>query len=98
MLDFKASGYIEVWRDGVKVSQHRQEREAIESVLRDSEGRPSGVYEIKFPLVRVIYTAPVPVPEPEPEPPPTGTIDGGGPFRELDNEPSVSNAATWVEG
>ena len=101
MLDFK-SGYIEVWRDGVKISQHRLEREAIESVLNHCKDRPSGEYELLFPVVRIIYTAPVtppvPEPEPEPEPPGSGTINGGGPFMQLDSEPGSQNAATWANG
>lgn len=78
MLDFAAQGFIEVFRDGAMVSRHRQEREAIESILRHSAGGPSGTYTITYPVVRATYTAPV---QPPVEPPPTepaGFIDGGG--------------------
>lgn len=33
---FAEAGYLEVWRGDVRVSRHRQEREAIESVLTDA--------------------------------------------------------------
>ena len=95
MLDFSASGYIEVHRDGVLVSKHRQEREAIESVLRHAAGKPSGTYEIRYPVVRVKYTAPEPPATPTVTE--TGTIDGGGRFYDLGELVPVTDLpATWA--
>lgn len=51
-VEFTSSGYIEVWRDGVKISQHRQEREAVESITRHAyEEGGDGDYEIRYPTV-----------------------------------------------
>jgi hypothetical protein len=76
MLEFSEAGYLEVHRDGVLVSKHRQEREAVESILRHCAGTVSGTYEIRRPVVRVKYTAPA---APSPDPAPTvGVITGGG--------------------
>lgn len=51
MITFTAKGMIEVRRAGSAevLSQHRVEREAIESCARRGAGR----YEITYPLVRV---------------------------------------------
>lgn len=87
MLDFFESGYLEVVRDGVLVSKHRQEREAIESILLHSQGTPSGLYEIRRPVIRVKYTAPAADPPPVVVTPP-GVIDGGG-------ELYMVNGAPW---
>jgi hypothetical protein len=48
-VDFRTSGYIEVYLDGVLVSRHRQEREAIESILN----KGNGVFEIRHPVTKV---------------------------------------------
>lgn len=48
-VEFTEVGYLEVWRDGVKLSQHRQEREAVESVIANG----AGDYEIRKPVTRV---------------------------------------------
>lgn len=52
MIEFTESGYTEVFRGPAFVSRHRQEREAIESVLRDAECRSSADYEIRRPVIR----------------------------------------------
>ena len=49
MIEFTASGYIEVTRNGQVLSRHRQEREAIESCARYGNGD----YVITYPPVRV---------------------------------------------
>lgn len=48
-MKFTARGYIEVTRDGVVLSRHRLEREAIESCDRNGPGR----YRIVYPVVDV---------------------------------------------
>jgi hypothetical protein len=72
LLEFTTSGYIEVVRDGVLVSRHRVEREAIESIQRHGAGRPSGEYVMVFPSVRVKCTTAAA----QPAPAPLGTISG----------------------
>jgi hypothetical protein len=48
-MKFTARGFIEVQRDGVVLSRHRLEREAIESCDRNWPGR----YRIVYPVVDV---------------------------------------------
>lgn len=56
MIEFTASGYIEVWKDGSVVSRHRVEREAIESCARLG----AGDYILTYPSVTVkVSGAPV---------------------------------------
>lgn len=56
--DFTEQGYIEVYCGDALVSRHRQEREAVESVLRHSElNKISAVYTITKPMVRITYDA-----------------------------------------
>jgi hypothetical protein len=49
-INFTASGYIEVYKDGLFLSRHRQEREAVESILNQDA---VGEYEIHPPIIRV---------------------------------------------
>jgi len=52
VLTFTEQGYLEVRRaDGALVSRHRQEREAIESVIRDSGGCAAGAWTITRPTI-----------------------------------------------
>ena len=53
MIEFSEAGYLEVYRGDVRVSRHRQEREAVESVLRHAESAGPGNYEIRRPVIRV---------------------------------------------
>lgn len=53
MIEFTASGYIEVWKDSKLVSKHRIEREAIESCARNG----AGTYTLTYPVVTVSVTA-----------------------------------------
>jgi hypothetical protein len=53
VIEFSEAGYLEVFRGDVRVSRHRQEREAIESVLRHAESAGPGDYEIRRPVIRV---------------------------------------------
>ena len=56
--DFTEQGYIEVYCGNVLVSRHRQEREAVESVLRHSElNKVSAEYTITKPMVKIKYDA-----------------------------------------
>ena len=52
MIEFTASGFIEVWKDAKVVSKHRVEREAIESCARSG----AGTYTITYPVVTVVVT------------------------------------------
>lgn len=52
MIEFTASGFIEVWKDAQVVSKHRVEREAIESCSRNG----AGTYTITYPVVTVVVT------------------------------------------
>lgn len=52
MIEFTASGYIEVWKDATVVSKHRIEREAIESCARTGPGS----YTLTYPSVTVQVT------------------------------------------
>ena len=52
MIEFTASGFIEVWKDAKVVSKHRVEREAIESCARNG----AGTYTITYPVVTVVVT------------------------------------------
>lgn len=52
-IEFREMGYLEVYCGAELVSRHRQEREAIESVLRHAESAGSGEYEIRRPTIRV---------------------------------------------
>ena len=93
LLNFTSPGFIEVWRDGARVSRHRQEREAIQSILAHCEGKESGRYEVRFPTVTVNYTAPAPVAPPVV----TGAIDGGGAIDTTAKTGSVAgSAAAWI--
>ena len=56
MIEFSEAGYLEVFRGDVRVSRHRQEREAIESVLRHAESAGPGDYEIRRPVIRARVT------------------------------------------
>lgn len=67
--EFSEAGYTEVYRGSTLVSRHRQEREAIESVLRDAESAGGMEYEIRRPVIRVTLRPVVVV---------TGLIDGAG--------------------
>jgi hypothetical protein len=49
VIEFTANGYIEVTRDGVILSRHRLEREAIESCAKQGPGQ----YVLYYPTVRV---------------------------------------------
>jgi hypothetical protein len=69
VLEFTATGYIEVRLAGALVSKHRAEREAVESIAKHSEGGPTASYELIYPRVIVKYTAPAG------PPPATGSID-----------------------
>jgi hypothetical protein len=53
VIEFSEAGYLEVFRGDVRVSRHRQEREAIESVLRHADSAGPGDYEIRRPVIRV---------------------------------------------
>ncbi len=57
-VEFRAAGYIEVWRGAQFISRHRVEREAVESVLAHGQGE----YELRFPIVRVIVPVPATAP------------------------------------
>lgn len=95
MLDFSEAGYLEVWRDGVLVSKHRQEREAISSIMRHSQGTASGNYEIRRPPIRVKYTPDEPLPASPPVE--AGTINGGGQFYDFGELVPVDDLpATWA--
>ena len=48
-MKFTSDGYIEVTRNGVILSRHRLEREAIESCAKHGPGR----YVLYYPTVRV---------------------------------------------
>jgi hypothetical protein len=63
VISFVAGGYIEVTRNGVVLSRHRLEREAIESCAKLGPGR----YVLYYPSVRV-----------EVEGTETGVINGAG--------------------
>lgn len=58
MIQFAASGYIEVWHDAQLVSRHRLEREAVESCTKHGPGR----YELRYPVVRVLVEGPAVAP------------------------------------
>ena len=60
-IAFSEAGYLEVWRGDVRVSRHRQEREAIESVLTDAATSGASAYEIRRPVIRVTVTRPDPI-------------------------------------
>lgn len=53
MIEFSEAGYLEVFRGDVRVSRHRQEREAVASILRHAATAGPGDYEIRPPLIRV---------------------------------------------
>lgn len=55
MIEFRAPGYIEVWRGDTFISRHRVEREAIESIAAAGAGE----YELRFPTVHVICRIPI---------------------------------------
>lgn len=52
MIEFTASGFIEVWKDAQVVSKHRVEREAIESCARHG----AGTYTVTYPVVTVVVS------------------------------------------
>ena len=56
MIEFTASGYIEVWKDAKVMSRHRIEREAIESCAKSGPGN----YTLTYPAVTVLVTSDVP--------------------------------------
>ena len=58
MIEFSEAGYLAVFRGDVRVSRHRQEREAIESVLRHADSAGPGDYEIRRPVIRARVTFP----------------------------------------
>lgn len=65
-------GYFRVLVDGVQVSQHSQERNAVSRASSEAIANPQAVVEYRQELsVRVRYTPPA-----EPEPEPRVTIDG----------------------
>jgi hypothetical protein len=86
VLEFTASGYIEVRLGGLVVSKHRAEREAIESITKHCAGGPTASYELIYPRVIVKYTAPAG------PPPVTGSINC--PVAEL---PSPGSPAPFIE-
>jgi hypothetical protein len=49
MIELTADGFIQVTRDGLLISQHRLEREAIESCAKRGPGR----YVLHYPTVRL---------------------------------------------
>jgi hypothetical protein len=75
VLEFTATGYIEVRLAGALVSKHRAEREAVESIAKHCAGGPTASYELTYPRVIVKYTAPAGPPPAPPAPPVTGSID-----------------------
>jgi fibronectin type 3 domain-containing protein len=58
MLNFTTKGYIEVYRDGVLISQHTQETKAVESAAQHADAHGDGEYRFKYPekVLRVIGT------------------------------------------
>jgi chitodextrinase len=58
MLNFTTKGYIEVYRDGVLISQHTQETKAVESAAAHADENGDGEYRFKYPekVLRVIGT------------------------------------------
>lgn len=54
-VEFRASGYVTVWRGDELISRHRLEREAIESV----SAQPPGNYVLRYPDVQVIVRLPM---------------------------------------
>lgn len=54
--------------DGVELSQHVAEREAVEAAINRGPGR----YVLKQPDIELVVDAPEPAPEPPPEKPATG--------------------------
>lgn len=50
-IQFTRKGRYEVWRDGQKISEHNQEREATEQIINHSSVYGDGDYEIKGYLV-----------------------------------------------
>ena len=63
-LEFTSKGYIEVYLEGVFVSRHRIETEAVESIVAHSEANGDGTYRITYPeksvVARRIKLVPVP--------------------------------------
>lgn len=53
MIEFTESGLLEVYRGTRRVSGHRLEREAAESIERDALVHGPGDYEIRRPVIRV---------------------------------------------
>ena len=51
--EFAEAGYLRVTRGGAFVSQHRQEREAIASILRHAATAGPGDYEMSPPVIHV---------------------------------------------
>jgi hypothetical protein len=58
MLNFTTKGYIEVYRDGVLISQHTQETKAVESAAQHADAHGDGEYRFRYPekVLRVIGT------------------------------------------
>lgn len=76
-FDFTEQGYIEVYCGEVLVSRHRQEREAIETVLDHAElGGVEATYTIRKPNVKVKYNPP--------KQSTVGTISSGDAFFDLE--------------
>ena len=59
MIEFTESGLLEVYRGTRRVSGHRLEREAAESIERDALVHGPGDYEIRRPVIRARVTFPV---------------------------------------
>ena len=103
MIEFRAAGYIEVWRDGVLLSRHRAEREAIESC--DANG--PGNYEVRFPTVFVVIRPPITRPTTPELGTPTALSDtslsvpltrqAGGPVQIAEYVLERTTTATWTE-
>ena len=58
MIEFTESGLLEVYRGTRRVSGHRLEREAAESIERDALVHGPGDYEIRRPVIRARVTFP----------------------------------------
>lgn len=58
MIEFTESGLLEVYRGSRRVSGHRLEREAAESIERDALLHGPGDYEIRRPVIRARVTFP----------------------------------------
>jgi hypothetical protein len=58
VIEFTESGLLEVYRGTRRVSGHRLEREAAESIERDALVHGPGHYEIRRPVIRARVTFP----------------------------------------